>query len=412
MKRKVSITIFRLFILGILSTPLLFVACKKDKDVAVVTVNMGNVQGKIVAENGTRHLPAVKVFVDINGEVYLTHTDTKGEFKLNVPEGEHLLYIHAGDGNLFFSTEEITVKKGETTTAGDGGVMKLRQVANLAYISGSFDNIQSIIIDTLGYSADELTVQDLLDPSLLSNFQAIFLNCGAPESMEGAMYQNLENYLSNGGSLYASDWAVSYLTGDGNIKSMAHKHDHEHPDHMSHAKNCTSSLGGFLTDDMLCTQKQGSQTTISGASVVHQDIQNVVGGMTMNVYYNLGGWDVIRNLGPEFDVLIQDNQNYGPLAVRSNGLAPWASGATSGGSGYDGSGNWVTICHIPPGNPNNPQTITISVNALQAHLDHGCYVGSCGGSGGSLIYTTFHNYPQGTVSQDTYDILQYFITNL
>ena len=37
----------------------------------------------------------------------------------------------------------------------------------------------------------------------------------------------------------------------------------------------------------------------------------------------------------------------------------------------------ITICHLPPGNPANPQTITISPNALDAHLAHGDYVGPC-----------------------------------
>ncbi|WP_452222616.1 hypothetical protein [Lacinutrix chionoecetis] len=31
----------------------------------------------------------------------------------------------------------------------------------------------------------------------------------------------------------------------------------------------------------------------------------------------------------------------------------------------------ITICHIPPGNPDNMHLITISVNALQTHLNHG-----------------------------------------
>jgi hypothetical protein len=31
----------------------------------------------------------------------------------------------------------------------------------------------------------------------------------------------------------------------------------------------------------------------------------------------------------------------------------------------------ITICHIPPGNPANAHAITISVNALPAHLAHG-----------------------------------------
>jgi len=36
-----------------------------------------------------------------------------------------------------------------------------------------------------------------------------------------------------------------------------------------------------------------------------------------------------------------------------------------------------TICHVPPGNPDNPQTITISENAWQAHEKHGDTIGDC-----------------------------------
>ena len=31
----------------------------------------------------------------------------------------------------------------------------------------------------------------------------------------------------------------------------------------------------------------------------------------------------------------------------------------------------ITICHRPPGNRGNIEVITISINALEAHLDHG-----------------------------------------
>lgn len=40
----------------------------------------------------------------------------------------------------------------------------------------------------------------------------------------------------------------------------------------------------------------------------------------------------------------------------------------------------VVVCHIPPGNPANAHDITISVNALPAHLAHGDYEGGCGGA--------------------------------
>ena len=37
----------------------------------------------------------------------------------------------------------------------------------------------------------------------------------------------------------------------------------------------------------------------------------------------------------------------------------------------------VLICHIPPGNPENAQTISVSVNAVPAHLAHGDTEGPC-----------------------------------
>ncbi|HEX2898802.1 MAG TPA: hypothetical protein VHS96_03685, partial [Bacteroidia bacterium] len=37
----------------------------------------------------------------------------------------------------------------------------------------------------------------------------------------------------------------------------------------------------------------------------------------------------------------------------------------------------ITICHIPPGNPNNPQTITVPQNAWAAHQAHGDVQGAC-----------------------------------
>jgi hypothetical protein len=43
----------------------------------------------------------------------------------------------------------------------------------------------------------------------------------------------------------------------------------------------------------------------------------------------------------------------------------------------------ITICHIPPGNPNNPQTIEIPLSAWAAHQAHGDVIGSCVPSNGN-----------------------------
>jgi hypothetical protein len=54
------------------------------------------------------------------------------------------------------------------------------------------------------------------------------------------------------------------------------------------------------------------------------------------------------------------------------------------GTGY--AAGKVTICHIPPGNPGNAHTITVSKNAVQAHMNHGDIMGPC-----SIISTGIGN---------------------
>ena len=44
------------------------------------------------------------------------------------------------------------------------------------------------------------------------------------------------------------------------------------------------------------------------------------------------------------------------------------------------AGNTVQVCHIPPDDPANFHTITVSENALPAHLAHGDLLGGCGDS--------------------------------
>jgi hypothetical protein len=48
-------------------------------------------------------------------------------------------------------------------------------------------------------------------------------------------------------------------------------------------------------------------------------------------------------------------------------------------AGGSGNGSKVYLCHVPPGNPNNPQTLNISINAVPSHLGNhgGDRLGSC-----------------------------------
>jgi hypothetical protein len=66
------------------------------------------------------------------------------------------------------------------------------------------------------------------------------------------------------------------------------------------------------------------------------------------------------------------------------GVFAWAASAAplqvSGGGedvGYGYGAAKVTICHIPPGNPDNAHTITVGAPAVPAHLAHGDTLGPC-----------------------------------
>ena len=66
------------------------------------------------------------------------------------------------------------------------------------------------------------------------------------------------------------------------------------------------------------------------------------------------------------------------------GVFAWAASAaplqpTGQGQdfGYGYGAAKVTLCHIPPGNPDNAHTITVGASAVPAHLAHGDTLGPC-----------------------------------
>lgn len=61
----------------------------------------------------------------------------------------------------------------------------------------------------------------------------------------------------------------------------------------------------------------------------------------------------------------------------------------------------VDICHVPPGNPGNAHTISISVNAVADHLaEHGDYLGACGTNPSCLDDGLEFAYQPGSTSND------------
>lgn len=57
-----------------------------------------------------------------------------------------------------------------------------------------------------------------------------------------------------------------------------------------------------------------------------------------------------------------------------------------------GNNNKVSICHLPPGNPNNEQNISVSINSVKAHLSHGDRIGDCSSCSLSSYSNRFVEY--------------------
>ncbi|MCX6232080.1 MAG: hypothetical protein NTZ33_11105 [Bacteroidetes bacterium] len=344
-----------LFLVTIFVASISMFSCKKDESTSVTKT--GTITGYVYSKKGGK-LGAVKVFVQDN-PIFSTLSNKDGYFALRVPIGTHKIIIQTGSGHIFMTVVMVNVTENGVTPLNKSQTT-LNQVGSLAYITGYYDKIQTIIIDSLGYSATQIQISTLDSFANISGYQAIFLNCGKSGALDSLKYANLSHFVGNCGSIYASDWAVEYLTGDGNFKSSINRTRAGNSPVMTKQTNtCNPLIGGFINDTLLCTMKVGQGGYIDSVDIISPALQTLLGKTKMRIHYDLGAWEVIQQLGPQFTILLQDNTptNYGPLAV---------------------------LLH---------------------------YGGTCT-QGGNILYTTFHNEPQSGVSGDVQNILQYFILNL
>lgn len=375
--------------LVLLLSVFLFISCSQEDDSQIhQELKFGTVIGKTVSNNGNS-VAGVLVFHDFNGEITHTYSDTNGDFELLIPIGTGSLHIQKGDGKLFRTVSLITINEDEILDLTTSSSMVLTQQANLGYVAGAFDSIQDMVID-MGYAVSEVATAELSSPDLYDQYDAIFLNCDLA-TFDEATNTNMVNYIAQGGSLYASDWAIGYYLGADPESGTP----------------CELRPGGFIDDATICAEKMGLRPELYNSPVLSEEIQVVLGKTEMDV--DSGVWTIIHEIDNSFwEVLVEDTFGT-PIVIRTNNVT--STEVTPSGNG---TGEWVTICHIPPGNPDNPITITVNANALDAHLAHGDTLGSCSDSqSGNVYYTTFENHQSGpSAIVDVKKILEHIILSL
>ncbi|WP_312343472.1 carboxypeptidase-like regulatory domain-containing protein [Chryseobacterium binzhouense] len=391
--RKLNLLFLLIFLLTVFS-------CRSETETAVETVventvKTGKISGRVMSQNGNKPIGGASVFTfDDKYKIYHTISDANGNFTMDAPAGNHTIYIQTGNGSNFRTEISATIKENETLSL-NSAQTKLNQVAKIAYVKGSFDKIEDII-QNLGYTATEITNADLANMLTIAQYDIIFLNCGSRKySTNASLYPIIDNnlaiFVANGGSIYASDWDVSYLVG-GN----------------DNTNNCALP-GGFVPDSKLCSKNTGSSGMVA-ASVNNTGLSTALGFNTLNIDYDMGAWQKIINYDANYwEVLVKDAGSNDALMLRTNQFT--ATGLPNTPIGNASNSTFTTVCITLPGN------IQISVSVPQIAVPYlvalGATVGSCTGTtnSGYIYYTTFHNHATGNIGNAGV-ILQYVILNL
>lgn len=264
----VSILLFTVIFIG---------GCKDDGSNPVENTSgeTGTVVGQVFSKNGLEKIQGASVTVANLSNSPQTVTDIEGKYSLaGVPSGSQSLLIKKG---LFQSTVSIDVVAGETTTAPQANI---EVTGKLGFVPGEYDNIQQIIRDDLGYAIDSLSSSDLNDAGKLANYKAIFLNCGLDESpfYTGAGLTELKNFIQNGGSVYASDWAGEFIE--------------------------------FMFPDKITIETSGAEQTIT-ATIIDQNLKNFIGKETVVINFDMGGWgEIVSTDQSVTSLLIADYTSY------------------------------------------------------------------------------------------------------
>lgn len=262
-----------IFFLIVLSTT----ACSDDNFTGATddsdTGEVGIVEGVVTATNGETPIQGARVWVKAeegnssskskatNSNTPETTTDIEGRYTLEgVPVGQRTIAAQRG---VFYSEFNVDV---ETNSTVEAPAAALEPTSKLAYISGSFDSMENILVEQLGMEIgvhiEEIERSDLESIEALADYSMIFLNCGS--SILGGvddevMGETLRQFISTGGAVYASDLELPVLWSI-------------FPDYFPSGNS-----------------RSGGSGTIE-ASVTYSDLQQFIGKSDVEIAFNLGGW--------------------------------------------------------------------------------------------------------------------------
>ncbi len=310
----------RVFVVAVLS------ACANDQLATVpeappqdptdvpTTCRTGGVTGNVCAANGTP-LGGATVYVeatDCNGMTnrYEATTNDSGAYAIaNIPVGVHDLVI---DHTAVSHVIPVSIDAGEivTVTRDAGGELlcSAQPPPHVAVITGDWDEVQ-VLLDGLDIPYDLIDGNTAADGFLsnfaqMSEYDAIFFNCGTNtrpflhSSMDidwgtfmptttfdynAAPYQNLRQFVQNGGSVYASDCAWPVIEG------------------------LSSGVIDFWGDETAAENTNKGRDGTMTATITDAGLESFLGADTADIDFDLDVWSVIETVSSSVDVYVEGN---------------------------------------------------------------------------------------------------------
>lgn len=188
---------------------------RPDKEESPPEPGSATLKGRVCAFDGDTAVTHAIVTVSTDDGELSDETDGEGDFVIEgLPPGTWPVLVKKGSFEVFF---EVTLEANEVTELDVDECVPLEQGnVEIAVVTGAYDDIGSLI-DQLGLDFDVINgrsgtqyVDFLRDPDELAQYDIIFFNCGMGDGWfpyADEVSDNLKDYVRDGGSIYASDWA-------------------------------------------------------------------------------------------------------------------------------------------------------------------------------------------------------------
>lgn len=269
----------------------------------------GIIRGRVCAQNGRSWLPDAMAYTNLyNEDGYITevkkaYSDRDGYWQLDGLPGnrEYTIYVQYGQDVL----------QEETIFLGDAETLYLDEPAcfdptalDIALVSGDYDDIQRVL-ESMGFTSYTLINGDdpeslkafVTDIESMRRFDLIFFNGGHLE--KGIFYDtnpanetpalvaaNLQSYVSEGGAVYASDWAYDVI-------------EKAWPDPID-----------FMGDDKTPDAAQLGEYDVINAAVTDESLAAFLGKNQVEIEYDLPVWPPIASVQPYVSIHLSGTVRY------------------------------------------------------------------------------------------------------